>query len=177
MSVVTLQARTASWRFRWTRSAWRARAATTAPAACRLARTRTSAPARPVCEETGYILGEDREPFRPPRQPLLLYHIPILYFYTAATHSPRCHTNFISFSLLLFNQLWLQGNQRKNYSQWLPLPHYAWLACKSLIFQKSKCNIRGLHANMNAAYHLKTEKPALFFLTVTQISNPAIYLT
>lgn len=36
------------------------------------------------------------------------------------------------------------------------------------------CNIRGLHSNLNAVHHhLETAKPALFFLTETQISTPA----
>lgn len=36
------------------------------------------------------------------------------------------------------------------------------------------CNIRGLHSNLNAVhFHLETAKPALFFLTETQISSPA----
>ncbi|XP_045500068.1 uncharacterized protein LOC123697570 [Colias croceus] len=42
------------------------------------------------------------------------------------------------------------------------------------------CNIRGLHTNLNAVhYHLETAKPALLFLTETQISTPAdvSYLT
>lgn len=42
------------------------------------------------------------------------------------------------------------------------------------------CNIRGLHTNLNAVHHhLETAKPALLFLTETQISSPAdtSYLT
>ncbi|XP_013175252.1 PREDICTED: uncharacterized protein LOC106123457 [Papilio xuthus] len=36
------------------------------------------------------------------------------------------------------------------------------------------CNIRGLHSNLEAVhYHLRTAKPALLFLTETQISSPA----
>ncbi|CAK1584849.1 unnamed protein product [Parnassius mnemosyne] len=36
------------------------------------------------------------------------------------------------------------------------------------------CNIRGLHSNLNAVhYHLETAKPALLFLTETQVSSPA----
>lgn len=36
------------------------------------------------------------------------------------------------------------------------------------------CNIRGLHSNIHAVhYHLETAKPALLFLTETQISSPA----
>lgn len=36
------------------------------------------------------------------------------------------------------------------------------------------CNIRGLHTNINAVHHhLETEKPAMLFLTETQISCPA----
>ncbi|XP_063545771.1 uncharacterized protein LOC134753763 [Cydia strobilella] len=36
------------------------------------------------------------------------------------------------------------------------------------------CNIRGLHSNLNAVHlHLETAKPALLFLTETQIASPA----
>ncbi|CAG4935338.1 unnamed protein product [Colias eurytheme] len=36
------------------------------------------------------------------------------------------------------------------------------------------CNIRGLHSNLTAVHqHLETSKPALLFLTETQISSPA----
>lgn len=36
------------------------------------------------------------------------------------------------------------------------------------------CNIRGIHSNINSVHlHLETEKPALLFLTETQISSPA----
>ncbi|XP_063636069.1 uncharacterized protein LOC134806671 [Cydia splendana] len=36
------------------------------------------------------------------------------------------------------------------------------------------CNIRGLHSNLNSVHHhLETDKPALLFLTETQISTPA----
>lgn len=36
------------------------------------------------------------------------------------------------------------------------------------------CNIRGIHSNLNAVHHhLEAEKPALLFLTETQISPPA----
>ena len=36
------------------------------------------------------------------------------------------------------------------------------------------CNIRGLHSNLNAVhFHLEANKPALLFLTETQISSPA----
>ncbi|CAG4964113.1 unnamed protein product [Parnassius apollo] len=36
------------------------------------------------------------------------------------------------------------------------------------------CDIRGLHSNLNAVhYHLETARPALLFLTETQVSSPA----
>lgn len=38
-------------------------------------------------------------------------------------------------------------------------------------FHVDFCNIRGLHSNLNAvSYHLESARPALFFLTETQIS-------
>ncbi|CAH0404519.1 unnamed protein product [Chilo suppressalis] len=44
----------------------------------------------------------------------------------------------------------------------------------SALFEVEFCNIRGLHSNLNAVHHhLETARPALLFLTETQILPPA----
>ncbi|RVE44225.1 hypothetical protein evm_011124 [Chilo suppressalis] len=44
----------------------------------------------------------------------------------------------------------------------------------STLFEVEFCNIRGLHSNLNAVHHhLETARPALLFLTKTQILPPA----
>ncbi|RVE41143.1 hypothetical protein evm_014206 [Chilo suppressalis] len=44
----------------------------------------------------------------------------------------------------------------------------------STLFEVEFCNIRGLHSNLNAVHHhLETARPALLFLTETQILPPA----